>query len=241
MQDKRVIIIGATSGIGRALAIELVKLGCTVGATGRRTELLESLKQDLGDRLVSSTFDLADTQDSEVKFNDLVSRMGGADIVIINSGTGSIDPDYPLRNELNTTSVNVTGFTTIANLAYHYFKSKSAGHIVGISSVAAVRGGSAASYNASKAYVSSYLEGLAVRAHHLDCDLTITDVRPGFVDTAMAQGDGQFWVASPQVAAKQIIDAIEKRRRIVYVTKRWRLVAILMSVLPFGIYKRVMR
>ena len=136
--------------------------------------------------------------------------------------------------------MNVAGFTAIANLAYHYFLAKKFGHIVGVSSVAAVRGGPIASYNASKAYVSSFLEGLACRAHGQQIDLTITDVRPGFVNTAMAQGDGLFWVAPVEVAAKQIIAGIEREKRVVYVTRRWRLIAGLISLLPFSIYKRLM-
>lgn len=238
MLNKKVIIIGATSGIGRALALCLANQGCELGITGRRRELLESLQTELATESRLAQFDLVDTDQSVQAFNQLVKDMGGVDIVIINSGVGSINPDFPLDEELDTVAVNVAGFTTIANLAFHHFSSNQGGQLVGISSVAAVRGGPVASYNASKAYVSSYLEGLACRAYAQKKEIVVTDIRPGFVNTAMAQGDGLFWVASPERAASQIVDAIKKKKRVVYVTKRWRLVATLISLLPFALYRR---
>lgn len=238
--NKKVIIVGASSGIGRALAKELSKQGCELGITGRRLELLESLQAELCTPCHLASFDLVDTPSSAEHFSRLIETMRGVDIVVICAGVGSIDLDFPLSDELETIAVNVAGFTTIANLAFHYFSTKGKGHLVGISSVAAVRGGPIASYNASKAYVSSYMEGLACRAANSDFDIIVSDVRPGFVETAMAKGDGQFWVASPAEAAKQIAKAISAKRRIVYVTRRWRAVAWLIRLLPFSIYRRIM-
>jgi short-subunit dehydrogenase len=237
--NKKVIIIGATSGIGRALAQALSERGCVLGITGRRLELLQSLQSELSTPSYVANFDVSNSEDCQKHFKRLLEQLGGVDIVIINSGLGSTNPEFPLQEELQTVAVNVVGFTAIANLAYHYFVAKKSGHIVGISSIAAVRGGPVASYNASKAYVSSFLEGLACRAHAQQINLCITDVRPGFVDTAMAQGDGQFWVAPVELAAKQIIAGIEREKRVVYVTRRWRLIAGLISLLPFSIYKRL--
>jgi short-subunit dehydrogenase len=237
--NKKVIIIGATSGIGRALAKALSERGCILGITGRRLDLLQSLQAELKTQSYVANFDVSNSEDCQKHFQTLLQQLGGADIVIINSGLGSINPEFPLQEELQTVAVNVAGFTTIANLAYHYFSARESGHIVGVSSVAAVRGGPIASYNASKAYVSSFLEGLACRAHGQQINLCITDVRPGFVDTAMAQGDGQFWVAPVDLAAKQIIKGLERQKRVIYVTRRWRLIAGLISLLPFSMYKKL--
>ncbi len=234
-----IIIIGATSGIGRALAKELASSGSLVGVTGRRLELLESLQQEISSPCYTSQFDVSNVEQSVSAFNELVSAMGTVDAVVINAGFGSIDEKLPLSQEMQTVSVNVAGFTTIANLAYKYFQEQGSGHIIGISSVAAVRGGPFMSYNASKAYVSSYLEGLACRKECRSGAITVTDVRPGFVDTPMAQGEGVFWVASPEKAAKQIYAAIRKKKRIVYITKRWRLIAAIIKLLPFCLYKRI--
>ena len=116
---------------------------------------------------------------------------------------------------------------------------RESGHIVGISSVAAIRGsGNEPAYNASKAFQSNYLQGLRQKFHKLKLPVAVTDVQPGFVDTAMAQGEGLFWVAPPEKAAQQIFNSIRKRRKHVYVTRRWRLIAWLLKILPDSLYDR---
>ncbi len=136
--------------------------------------------------------------------------------------------------------VNVTGFVIMANVAMHHFLSKGSGHLVGISSIAAIRGDdSAPAYNASKAFISNYLAGLRKKISKAGLPIVVTDVQPGFVDTAMAKGDGLFWVASPQKAAQQIYKAIKKKKKHVYVTKRWKLIGWLMKTMPEFIYNRM--
>jgi short-subunit dehydrogenase len=233
------IIIGATSGIGRELAKQMSAIGYTVGITGRRTELLDSLEQELSNPCYKSFMDLTQINDACSAFKDLLVEMKDVDIVIINSGVGYLDDEFLLENELNTVDVNVAGFTAMANTAFHYFVKRHKGHIVGISSVAAIKGGRAAAYNASKAYVSNYLEGLLCQSQHRQLPIHVTDIRPGFVDTAMAQGDGVFWNAPVDKAAKQMLNAILKKRRLVYVTKRWKIVGYLLSIIPFSLYRKI--
>ncbi len=232
----KVIIVGATSGIGRELAKQMSIRGYTIGIAGRRTELLESLKKELSGKCFLSTMDLSNVTESVEKFKLLLSEMGGVDIVVINSGTGSADPSFPLAGELDTVSVNVMGFTALANVAYHHFTESGCGHIVGTSSIMALKGGPYPSYNASKSYISSYLEGLNYKSRLKGHNIVVTDIRPGYVQTAMAKGDGIFWMAPVEKAAAQIFDAIRKKKRIVYITKRWRLIAIVISLLPFELY-----
>jgi short-subunit dehydrogenase len=86
--------------------------------------------------------------------------------------------------------------------------------------------------------MSNYAEGLFIKAWKLKKNITITDIKPGFIDTKMAKGNKQFWVAPVHKAALQIIKAIDKKKRVVYITKRWWLVAQIMKWLPFSIYKR---
>jgi short-subunit dehydrogenase len=118
-----------------------------------------------------------------------------------------------------------------------YFLEKGEGHIAAISSIAALRGsGTCPAYNASKAYMSNYLEGLACKAAASGKRIAITDILPGLVDTAMAKGEGLFWVAPPQKAAKQIWNIIKRRRAKGYVTKRWRLIALLFKITPRRLY-----
>lgn len=237
---KKAIIIGATSGIGRALALKMARQGYVLGMTGRREALLSSLQQSISSDTYTCVMDIAKPYDAAEKLGQLIDNMEGVDTVIINSGTGHCDPEFPLRGELDTVDVNVTGFTAIANAAYRYFAKQGHGHIAATSSIMALRGGPCPAYNASKAYMSNYLEGLCCRAHKTGVNITVTDIRPGFVDTQMAKGDGIFWLASVEKAAVQILCAVEQKKRVVYITKRWRLIAILMQVLPFRAFVRLM-
>jgi short-subunit dehydrogenase len=121
-----------------------------------------------------------------------------------------------------------------------YFKEQGYGHLVNISSVAGIRGnGIAPSYNATKAYQINYLEGLRLNAYKSKKNIYVTDVRPGFVDTAMAKGDGLFWVALVEKAAQQILDAIKRKKNIVYITKRWRLIGYILKLLPYSVLKKL--
>jgi short-subunit dehydrogenase len=112
--------------------------------------------------------------------------------------------------------------------------------IVGISSLAALRGnGEAPAYNASKAFISSYLQSLRHKFSKLKLPIVVTDVQPGLVNTAIAKGHGLFWVASPEKAARQIFVAILKRKRQVYVTRRWRFIAWFLKTAPDWLYHRL--
>ena len=129
--------------------------------------------------------------------------------------------------------MNVAGFTAIAVAAMRHFEARRGGHLVGLSSLAALHGhGDAPAYGASKAYVSRYLQALRHRVAARKLAIVITEIRAGFVDTAMAKGDGLFWVAPVETAARQILVAIRRKRPIAYVTRRWRLVAWLLRILP---------
>ncbi len=233
---KRVIIIGATSGIGWALASLYAADGWTVGITGRRTERLEELRTKSGGIVHATFMDVSDTGSARKTFLELVSEIGGIDLVIISSGTGYLDDSLPWQKELETIKTNVEGFAAIAHAAFEIFRQQGCGHLAGISSIASVRGGPVPAYNASKAFVSSYLQGFRSIAARDNLPVYVTDILPGFVDTAMAKGDGLFWVASPERAAIYIFRAIEKKKRRVWVTRRWRFVALLLQFMPEKLY-----
>lgn len=237
---KKAIVIGASSGIGRELAIILSKNGYAVCATGRRTELLNSLRAELSEASFVRKMDISDTANAIKTFNSINDDFNGTDLVVISAGTGYLNPDLQWSKEKATIDVNVTGFSALAGAAYCHFKQQGSGHLVGISSIAALRGGGdAPSYFASKAFSSNYLQGLRHKSAKSKIPIYITDIRPGFVDTAMAQGVGLFWVQTPEKAAGQIFTAIQKKRKTAYITKRWILVAWILKILPDMIYHRV--
>src|SRR5215470_16844670 len=186
---KRAIVIGASSGIGKEIAIALCQRGFAIGLMARRIDLLEELRSNLPNPAFSRQADISDYSCAMAILQSLIEEMGGVDLIVISSGTGFINPDLNWAMEKETLDVNVAGFAAMANVAFHHFVQAGRGHLVGISSVAAIRGsGVAPAYSASKAFVSNYLEGLRIRARNAGLPILVTDIQPGFVDTAMAQG-----------------------------------------------------
>lgn len=237
---KKMIIVGATSGIGKELAKLYSSNKYEIGIIGRRKELLNTLSSELPTRTYSLELDITHTHNTILEIEKLIQDMGGIDIIIICSGMGFLNNFLEWKKEKETIDTNVLGFAAVTNIAMRYFIKKGSGHLVGISSIASIRGNhSAPAYNASKAFVSNYLEGLRTKARKSKLPIYVTDILPGFVDTAMAKGDNLFWVASPQKAVKQIFIAIKKKRRRAYITKRWFLIAWLMKLLPDFIYEKI--
>lgn len=232
------VIVGASSGIGEALARRLAEDGWSVGLAARRVDRLEALAATLAGRHAGLRFpvgfvDLRDADAAVASFAALVEGLGGVDLVVVSSGIGHENETLEWAPEAETVAVNVAGFAAIAVAAMRHFESRRAGHLVGLSSLAALHGhGDAPAYGASKAFVSRYLQALRHRAAARRIPVAVTEIRAGFVDTAMAKGDGLFWVAPVDTAARQIATAIRKRRRYAYVTRRWRIVAWLLGVLP---------
>lgn len=237
---KKAIVVGATSGIGKELARHLAKNDYLVGITGRRKALLVALKQEQPESYFIKTFDVTDTTLSILELNELVAELGGLDLLIISSGTGELNDNLDFELEKRTIDTNVIGFTAIADWAFNYFKNQGRGHLAAISSIAGIRGlRQTPSYGATKAYQINYLQALRQKAGNLKLPLTITDIRPGFVNTDMAKGEGLFWVASVERAAQQMFKALQHHKRVIYVTKRWRLVAWILRRIPNFIYNKM--
>jgi short-subunit dehydrogenase len=237
---KKAIVIGATSGIGKELALLLANNDYKVGITGRRTALLLEIQKQYPDRFISKTFDVTDTGRIPLHLEELVNELGGLDLLILSSGTGELNKPLDFEIEKKTIDVNVSGFTCIADWTFNYFWKHQRGHFVAISSVAGIRGNRVApAYNATKAFQINYLEGLRQKAAKLKLSMTVTDIRPGFVKTDMAKGEGQFWVASVEKASQQIFDAIRKKKKVVYISKRWRLIAILLKLIPKSLFEKM--
>ena len=235
---KKVIIIGATSGIGRELAKLFLAANCLVGVSGRRKELLDSLKNEFPDKILAECFDVTGPSNID-HLKNLLQQLGGMDLFIYNSGFGDVSKTLDWNIDQQTTQTNVNGFVELTNFAFNYFVQQGHGQIAGVSSIASIRGNSwAPAYSASKAYMSTYLEGLHMKAAKLKLNIAVTDIQPGFIKTKMAKGNKQFWVAPVEKAARQIFKAINYKKRRVYITRRWWLIAKLMKLMPYTIYKK---
>ena len=237
---KKALIIGATSGIGRGLAKLLADDGYKVGITGRRTKLLDEICKEKPNSYVIKTFDIADTESIVAKLEELTTVLGGLDLLVISSGTGDINDNLDFEIEKRTINTNVLGFTCVADWTFNHFEKQKSGHLAAISSIGGLRGSrQAPSYNATKAFQINYLEALRQKATFLKIPIFVTDIRPGLVNTDMAKGEGQFWVAPLDKATRQIYNAIKAKKKIAYVTKRWRLIAAILKRIPSPIYDRM--
>ena len=240
VERERALVVGASSGIGEALARELAENGYAVGLTARRRDRLEAIGRDLPTQAYVARMDVTDLGAARETFHEVCDAMDGVDVVVLNAGVAVENPELEWEPERDTVDTNVRGFTALATAAMDRFESQGHGHLVGVSSVAARFGnGEAPAYGASKAFVSNYLDALRYRTGRLDADVAVTTIEPGYVDTDLAGGD--FWKASRETAAEQIREAIESQRRHAYVTRRWRLVARLIDVMPDAVRRRVFR
>ncbi len=237
---KKAIIIGATSGIGRGLAKVLTDNNYKVGITGRRIALLDELKCENPASYFVKSFDITDAKTSVEKLEELTSELGGLDLLILSSGTGDINEKLEFSIEERTINANVLGFTCIADWTFNYFEKQKYGHLIAISSIGGLRGNrQAPAYNATKAYQINYLEGLRQKATKLKAPIFVTDIRPGLVETEMAKGEGLFWVMPVEKTVRQIFNAIHSKKKVAYVTKRWRLIAAIFKLMPRPIYDRM--
>lgn len=190
---KKAIVIAATSGIGKELTKLLVENNYKVGISGRLAELLLELKMHNTQNFVTRSFDITDIAKITEHLEALVNELGRLDLLVLCSGTGDLNDDLTFEIEKRTIDTNVSGFTCVSSWTFNYFKKQGLGHLAAISSLAGLRGGrSSPAYNATKAYQINYLGALRQKATRHKLGINITDIRSGFVNTAMIKGEGPF-------------------------------------------------
>ena len=235
---RKAIIVGASSGLGLELARIMGRDGWQLGLAGRNVEALEALKAELGSGISTQRLDVTATDSVSPALDALASALGGVDCVVISSGVSPYNRKLTWDVEETTLATNILGFAACANWAAHRFFEQRSGHIVGLSSVASLRGSpQVPAYNASKAFVSHYLEGL--RFNLRKYGVAVSDIRPGYVDTPMTKGQkGMFWLVDAPTAARQIYRAIQKKKPVAYVPRRWGLLAKLILIAPGSLYSK---
>lgn len=217
-----ILIIGATSGIGKALYTHYVSCGNTVAVMGRRKEILDELHAKNPSGTVPLSVDVSDCTAFNKAFSQSVESLKQFDLAIICAGVGDLNPTLDISQELETLSTNVVGWTNVIDTLYCYFEAQGKGHIVSVTSVGGLQPTPVApSYSASKAFQINYTKSLQAKTKR--SGLCITEIRPGLVDTRMAKGDGLFWVMPIEKVTRQIVSAIERKKKLCVVTKRWRL------------------
>ena len=235
-----IVIIGATSGVGKTLFEKYANENNRIGIIGRRAHLLDELYQKYPSKTIPTKADITNLEEIEQAINALHKEMEYIDLAIVCSGIGDINAKLDYAIERSTIDTNVVGWTFVIDLFYHIFEQQGHGHLVAITSVGGLRGEPMApAYGAAKAYQINYMEALRKKAFKSGGHIIVTDIRPGLVDTAMAKGEGLFWVMPVEKVANQIVAAIGKKKSKVYVTRRWHILAIINKILPYCLYKRM--
>jgi len=228
--DMNILIFGATSGIGRAVAEKYAAQGHKVAITGRRQEKLDEIKAKNPEAYLPIQHNIRDLETTQQLIDKVHKEFGPIDLIIVNAGIGKFNLELDWEVCESVLKTNILGVTKALTTAYNYFREQGKGHLVNVSSVASLLGnGANPSYNASKAFQANFVEGLWMKAQKSKrTKIAVTDIRPGFVDTKLAQGE-TFWKADVDTAATQIVSAINKKKKIAYITKRWCLVAWLLK------------
>ena len=237
---RRAVIIGATSGIGLEVARVLLERGWRIGAAGRRAEELERLRAEAPDRICVRAIDVT-RDDAPEQLHALIDDLGGMDLYFHSSGIGRQNAALTPDIELATVATNGEGFVRMVTAAYRYFRTRGGGHIAAITSVAGTRGmGAAAAYSATKRFQRTYLDALAQLAHREGLALRFTDIRPGFVRTALLDPAQRYpMLMDPHRVARQVVRAVERRRRVATIDWRYRALVFLWRLLPQWLWERM--
>lgn len=232
--------MGATSGLGKGVALGLLQKGYTIGVAGRRASELEKIKALAPERVFTKTIDVTKPEAPSLLL-ELIGMVGGMDLYFHSSGYGkqnmALDPEI----EKQTVLTNSYGFTQMVDAAFNYFKtSGTSGHIAVISSIAGTKGlGAAPSYSATKRFDWTYIEALAQLAHMQKLDIKFTDIRPGFVATDFIAGSSFPMQMDAEYVVKHIVRAVERGKRKVIIDWKYQIVCFFWRMLPSSIWEKL--
>ena len=230
---KKAIVIGASSGIGREVAILLRQHGWTVGVAARRLDRLADFD-------VAAQIDIT-AEDAPERLAALIERLGGMDLYFHASGVGRQNRELHEDIELQTVNTNGMGFVRMVGAAWRYMADHGGGHIAVISSIAGTKGlGPAPSYSATKALQNTYIQALEQLSNSRHLGIRFTDLRPGFVDTDLLSGTHRYpLLMDKEDVARSIVRAVEHRRHIQVIDLRWRLVTALWRRIPRWLWRKL--
>ena len=237
----RIVIIGASSGLGLKIAMTLAARGWKVGMAARRERPLVTVKNQYPDNVKFAAIDIT-APDAGEKILALIKALGGMDIMLNCAGIGWYNPTLEIEKEQATVKTNVDGFVTVVDTAFNYFATeKRGGQIAAITSVAGTRGiGVAAAYSASKQFENCYLDALDQLSRVHGLGITITDIRPGFIRTPLLDPDTTYpGIMTVEKAVPLIVKAIEQKRRVAYIDWKWGWLVRAWRAIPLYIWRRM--
>ena len=240
--NKVVMITGASSGLGRGMALEIAARGGHLGLLARREDLLKELVDEAQTRNVKAVAATADVRDAKAvreAANRFRKELGPIDVLIANAGIGTADHAVSLTPEhaANVIGINVLGAVNSVAAVLPEMVQRKQGRLVAISSLAAYRGlAKSAAYCASKAALSAYFESLRIDLRHSGVGVTI--VHPGFIKTALTAGrEAKMpYLMELEDGVKKIIEAIEREKKIYAFP--WQLATIVRAsrLMPVAMY-----
>ncbi len=238
---EKVIIVGASSGIGFALAEQLLKEGSAVAMVSRRSEPMQALAGIHPGKAFVYAHDVTNYAEVPALFQQITKDLGGLDLIVYSSGVmPAMDVhEFNSEKDRNIIEVNVIGAIAWLNEAAKRFEQLKGGAIVGISSVAGERGrvGNPA-YCTSKAALTTFLESLRNRLSRYG--VKVITIKPGMVDTAMTRGKpGQLWVISPEEFATRMLRVARQGKNTAFIPGRWRFVMFVIRNIPSFIFSRL--
>lgn len=238
---KRVVIMGASSGIGLAVAEALASRGVKTGLAARHTSELRALKERYPDCVEYESIDV-NHNDGPKKLEELIDKLGGMDIYFHVAGIGYSNPTLDPHREAEVIATNAAGFARMVSAAYDYFRDNSRkGQIVALTSVAGTNGiGDMAAYSASKKCAQTYLVALEQLSNKEKVDITFTDIRPGWIRTPLLDNDTEYPMEMTlEYVVPQIIRAIVKHPRVQYIDARWGALCRAWKAIPDSVWTRM--
>ena len=237
---KRIVIVGATSGIGREVACLFAQQGWIVGAAGRREKELKELQLLYPQQIHTEVIDIT-TEDATDGLSHLIESCGGMDVYFHASGIGKQNYSLNSAIELATIKTNGEGFVRMITAAWDYFRQKGQGHIAVISSIAGTKGlGVAPAYSATKRFQNTYIDALEQLAHLQKLNIHFTDIRPGFVATDLLN-DGKHYpmLMKTDQVGRDIVRALHRKQRVAIIDGRYRILVFFWRMIPRWIWKRL--
>lgn len=236
---KRAIIIGASSGIGREVAMLLLADGWRVGIAARRIEVLREIKNAFPEQVETARIDITDNG-AATELQSLVDRLGGMDLYFHASGIGQQNRTVDADIEMRIVETNALGFTRMVDAAFGYMVANGGGHIAVISSIAGTKGlGPVAAYSATKAFQNTYIQALEQLSISRKLNLSFTDIRPGFVDTPLLTGDRYPLLMDKTRVARYIVRALAARRHVCIIDWRYRILVFFWRLIPNRMWRKM--